>query len=273
MIRRDVRLPDGTPGWALISQMEHARISALLASHCRGRFDRSNASLIRDEMLVAIAAHDDGWREWDESPRLDAEHGRPLSFMELAVGDSTAIWSKSIAIAAEIGPLAAWMVSGHFLRLLEHSEHARLDPVAQSWLKEIGARRKAWFAKWQSYDPEARDAGVAAEALEWLWTFDEASLWICRQCPVGGETRQRSADSYPSGRGTPVEMELAGAGAPISDAPTRGVAPAKPWRFDVETLELEASALLVPARRYDSPRQLLAAGRLDTLRWLLIPSA
>lgn len=273
MIRRDIQLADGAPGWALISQIEHARISALLASHCRGRFGRSNASLIRDEAIGAIAAHDDGWREWDAAPRLDAEHGRPLSFMELAVSDSTAIWSKSITIAVEIGPLAAWMVSGHFMRLLEHSEHARCDPVASAWLAEIGARREAWFAKWQSYDPKARDAGVAAETLEWLWTFDEASLWICCQCPVDGEIRRRSADSYTSGRGTPVEMELAGAGTPASDAPARGVAHAEPWRFDVESLEFAVSGLLVAARRYDSPQQLLAAARPHTLRWLLVATA
>ena len=61
MIRRDIQLSDGAPGWALISQIEHARISALLASHCRGRFGRANASLIRDETLVAIAALEMSW--------------------------------------------------------------------------------------------------------------------------------------------------------------------------------------------------------------------
>jgi hypothetical protein len=165
------------------------------------------------------------------------------------------------------------MVSGHFIRLLEHSEHARFDPVAKSWLAEFGARRETWFAKWRSFDPEARDLRVAAEALEWLWAFDEASLWICCRCPAGREARQGSVAVYASGAGTPVEMELADAEAAAMRNPTRGVANAKPWRFDVESLELEASALLVRARRYDSPQQLLAAGRPDTLRWSLVPSA
>ncbi len=187
MIRRDVQLADGAPAWALISQIEHARISALFASQCRGQFGPAHASLIRDEVLVAIAAHDDGWREWEEAPQLDPKHGRPLSFMELAVGDATAIWSKSIAIAEEIGPLAAWMVSGHFMRLLEHSEHARFDSLAQSWLAEVRPRRDVWFAKWQAIEPELRDAAVADEALEWLWAFDEASLWFCCHGPVGDE--------------------------------------------------------------------------------------
>lgn len=271
MIRRDIQLSDGAPGWALISQIEHARISALLASHCRGRFGRANASLIRDETLVAIAAHDDGWGEWDDAPRLDAEHGRPLSFMELAVEDSTSIWSKSIEVAAEIGPLAAWIVSGHFIRLLENSEHAQFDPSAQAWLSETSSRRDAWFAKWQSYDPEARDAAVANEALQWLWSFDEASLWICHQGPVGGEAGRNSA--YAIGAGAPVTMTLSSRGEMSAGNLARGVVHAEPWRFDVESLELDGSALIVPAGRYNSPQQLLAAGRPDTLRWLLVPSA
>lgn len=273
MIRREVQLADGSLYWALISQIEHARISAQLASHCRGQFGAESASLIRDEVLVAIAAHDDGWREWETAPRLDAQLGRPLSFMELPVADATAIWSKSIAIADEIGPLAAWMVSGHFMRLLDHSEHARFEPQAQAWLAEIAPRREAWFAKWRSYDPDARDAAVADEALQWLWAFDEASLWFCCRCPVGDETRQDAAGVSASGRGTPVELKLSGEGARVIGEPDRGVAHAAPWRFDVESIELEANALLVPARRYDSPQQLLAAGRPHLLRWRLIAAA
>lgn len=269
MIRRDVRLADGAPGWALISQIEHARISALLASQCRGRFGPVNSSLIRDEVLVAIAAHDDGWAEWEQAPQLDAKHGRPLSFMELPVRDATTIWSKSIAVAEEIGPLAAWIVSGHFMRLLEHSEHAQFEPLAKSWLADICPRREAWFAKWQAIEPELRDAAVADAALEWLWAFDEASLWFCCHCPTGGETRPDAKEPYAAGRGTPVELTLSGEGASAADQLDRGVAHAAPWRFDVASIEIEAVALLVPAQRYDSPQQLLAAGRPQTLRWRL----
>lgn len=267
MIRREVQLADGSPGWALISQVEHACISAQLASQCRGRFGPVNSSLIRDEVLVAIAAHDDGWAGWEQAPQLDAKHGRPLSFMELGVADATVIWSKSITVADEIGPLAAWMVSGHFMRLLEHSEHARFDSLAQSWLAEVRPRREAWFARWQAIEPEARDRVVADEALQWLWAFDEASLWFCCHGPVGGEQRRDASDAYASGRGTPVEMSLSGDGEQAVSEPERGVAHAAPWHFAVESLELEATALLVPAKRYDSPQQLLAAGTPHTLRW------
>ena len=271
MIRRDVQLADGAPAWALISQIEHARISALLASQCRGRFGSVESSLIRDEVLVAIAAHDDGWSEWEQAPQLDAKHGRPLSFMELPIRDATTIWSKSIAVAEEIGPLAAWMVSGHFMRLLEHSEHAQFDPLTRSWLAEIHPRREAWFARWQAIDPEVRDMSVANEALQWLWAFDEASLWFCCSAPVVGEAPLAGGGFETAGRGTAIEMKFAGVGALAASHDSRGQATATPWRFDDGCIDVEVESLLVPAGRYETPRDLLAAGKSLLLGWRLLP--
>lgn len=268
MIRRDVQLPDGSRCWALISQIEHARISALLASQCRGRFGSVQSSLIRDEALVAIAAHDDGWREWDEAPQLDVKLGRPLSFMELAVADATTIWSKSITIAEEIGPLAAWMVSGHFARLLQHSEHARHEPLASSWLAEIGPRREAWFATWQAIDPADRDLAVANEALQWLWTFDEASLWLCCSAPIMGEPLRAGGSFEIAGCGTTLEMKFAAISAAAASPDERGQAITTPWRFD-DGIDVDIESLLVPAGRYATPQKLLAAGRPQALRWRL----
>lgn len=268
MIRRDVRLSDGTPGWALISQIEHARISALLASQCEGRFGPANSSLVRDEVLVAIAAHDDGWAEWEQTPQLDAKHGWPLSFMELAVGEATAIWSKSIAVAEEIGPLAAWMVSGHFMRLLEHSEHAKLEPLAQAWLSEISPCREAWFARWQAIEPELRNAVVAAEAFDWLWAFDEMSLWFCCRSPTIADEGPTGRTSRLVGHGTSVELRLESA-SPDESASGSPEATATPWRFDRPALELSTPAKVLPVARYESVESLFAAATATTLRWRL----
>ncbi len=268
MIRRDVQFSDGSPGWALISQIEHARVSAWLASQCEGRFGPANSSLVRDEVLVAIAAHDDGWREWEEEPQLDAQHGRPLSFMELAVGEATAIWSKSIAIAEEIGPLAAWMVSGHFMRLLDHSEHAKLEPLAQAWLSEIRPRREAWFAKWQAIEPELRDSVVAAEALDWLWAFDEMSLWFCCRCPTTAGETPTSRTSRLVGHGTSVELHLESV-YPDESASGSPEAIVTPWRFDQPALELTTPAKIVPVAQYESVKSLFAVATATTLRWRL----
>ncbi len=189
--------------------------------------------------------------------------------MELPIGDATAIWSKSIAGAEAIGPLAAWMVSGHFQRLLEHSEHARLEPLAARWLAEIRPRRDAWFAKWQAIEPELRDATVADEALDWLWAFDEASLWICCHGPTVGEERRDAGGAYVSGCGTAVEMQLGARRR--ADAPAgRWTATATPWLFDTAAFDLTAPAKVAPAMHYASSASLLAATSETTLRWRFV---
>jgi hypothetical protein len=269
MIRRVIQFPDGAAGWVLISQIEHARISGQLAAHCLGRFTANELADVRRELLTAIACHDDGWADWERSPRLDATLARPVSFMELEVAEALDVWTKSITAAEQQGPLAAWMVTGHFSRLLENSDHARHDPLAATWLGEMRQRREKWLADWRARNPAVRTRGVAEEALQWLWAFDEVSLWFCCHCPVGGERRPNAPQQSRVGRGTPIEMELFASGARVGAAKSRGAAGATPWRFDVALIDIEAAGCIVPVRRYENSQALLAAAEPHTLRWRL----
>jgi hypothetical protein len=263
MIRRDIRLADGSAGWMLISQIEHARISAELAAHCTGRFGGESdvaSSEVRNEVLAAILHHDDGWAEWEQSPQLDRASGRPLAFTELAVADALAVWTRSVEAAAAIGPLAAWMVSGHFLRLANHSETTRENADFKTWKSQFGARRIAWLALWQSGDPGRLTRGLADEALQWLWTFDEVSLWLCCTCLLH-EPIPCAPEPYSAGHGTPIEMELHAGGPEL--------AVLRPWRFDRETLEVTISGRQVTAARYRNSAELHAAGAQASLHWRL----
>jgi hypothetical protein len=263
MIRRDAKLADGSAAWVLISQIEHARIGAQLAAHCSGRFSAGEISDdIRCEVLAAIEHHDDGWAEWERSPRLHADSGKPVSFMELQPAEAIEIWTKSIAAAEEHGPLAAWMVAGHFARLLRNSEHAKSDRRAKIWLDGVKIARGEALSQWQKVDTSLRTEQLAEEALQWLWTVDEVSLWFCCTCPSAAETRQAqdiAKLSKPAGRGTPVEMQLSSGG--------NGLAGAAPWRFGVVAIDIEAEARIVPARPYASAEALLAAAQPHPLRW------
>ncbi len=278
MIRRDVRLADGAAGWMLISQTEHARISAELAAHCRGRFGAlstgagsgstptDNSSLpppaVRDEVLAAILHHDDGWTEWERVPQLDPGAGQPLAFTELSPVDALAIWSKSIDAAAAIGPLAAWMVAGHFLRLAVNSETMQSAAAFLAWRDSMAGRRDGWLAAWRQADPAARTPAVADEALQWLWTFDEASLWFCCTCSPTEHAIPCAPEPYRAGRGTPIEMELFPSG---SEA-----AVAEPWRFNRQELAFTVAGHVVPAMRYRDPKKLLASAVPEKLHWRLI---
>jgi hypothetical protein len=44
-----------------------------------------------------------------------------------------------------------------------------------------------------------------------------------------------------------------------------------PWRFDAESIDLEAACRIVPARRYENAAALFAACQPHTLRWRLAP--
>lgn len=273
MIRRDIRLADGAAGWMLISQLEHARVSAELAARCTGRFASNpqragssptpaplHPSPLREEVLAAIRHHDDGWLSWEQSPRLDRTSGRPLTFTELEPAEAIAIWSASIAAATAVGPLAAWMVASHFLRLARRHADDKAHGELQSWRSQMVEHCAGWLASWQTQDPQQYTAEVAAAALEWLWTFDEISLWLCCTC-LGDEPIPCAPDAYLAGRGTPLAMELAATGAAASTA--------MPWRFTASSIDVEITGQAVPAAHYQKPAELLAASVPHCLHWRL----
>jgi hypothetical protein len=267
MIRRDARLADGAAAWILISQVEHARISAELAEHCLGRFHSATIGKIRNEVLAAIRRHDDGWLQWEQSPRLHVDSGWPVSFMELETAEALSIWSSSIEQAATHGPLAGWMVAGHFCRLLGKYGDPDHEPEARVWYEQMQKQRAALLEAWRQTDRTLHSVELADESLQWLWTFDEVSLWFCLTCPSAGDNLPRASQRNRVGRGTPIEMELSAMNsmAPANQSP--GIAVGKPWRFDAPFLAIEAPAQIVPAAPYESSSQMLAAGADHVLQW------
>lgn len=276
MIRRDIRLPDGAAGWMLISQVEHARISAELASHCIAQFPRTQRAEgftpsvpsprplanIQTELLAAIAHHDDGWREWERAPQLDPKHDRPLAFTELPPAEAVAIWSRSVDAAAQHGPLAAATVAGHFLRLASKSETTRTAAAVVAWRADMQSRRDAWLATWAERDPHVHTQAVADEALQWLWTFDEVSLWFCCTCMPDERSIPCAPQAHCAGRGTPIELELC--------LVASGTATTRPWRFDVRALSFAADGWSLPAVHYENAIDLVVASTPKRISWRIV---
>ncbi len=281
MIRRDIDLGDGRACWLLVSQVEHARLSAVLAERCLNRFGQSSFSgtdsgmvatqieSVRRELLQAITRHDDGWTQWETHPGLDPEWRRPLSFRELPLGESLVNWEGSIQSAAEVGPLAAWVVSGHFAALLETSEKDHDRDASAKWLAKTADQRVAWLAEWQTLNPALHSQRLAEEALVWLQTFDLTSLWICSVCPAGGEKVSQWPQVYHMGPGKMLDTRIAV--DPKAEIAECGVVTVDPWRFDVPELAIELAAHVVPVRQYQNTGELLAAYEPHQLRWRLTP--
>ena len=274
MIRRDITLADDTQRWSLISQVEHARLSGeLAASWGNDRFDPVVGSTesdsthdlmaVRKEVLAAITHHDDGWREWDAAPKMDPVERQPYSFTEMPLEDALDIWRASILACATIGPLAAWMVAGHFIELRSGSD----TQTAQSdhWIDEMTTRRKQWLAEWQGVNPVSHTMGLAELALQWLRLFDLLSLWLCfRKCdplqfPADSDTSILVAEPIrfvPQENGTNDELQTIYV---------------RPWPFRTTTIDLAANSLLVPAYQYSDGIECTETAQREAIRWQLKP--
>jgi hypothetical protein len=211
-----------------------------------------------DELQQAILHHDDGWEPWDRAPRVDPQSGRPYDFLEMPLPEALRIWERSIERARQIGPLAAYVVSGHFTALLGASLSRRAEaerqPEAASFLARQALCQRLWLAAWHAAGP-ARTEAAAGAAVAALQFFDRLSLWFCcRELPPPRE------DGLPGGARSRFE------------AVAVGRVRVEPWPWDAPSLEVFVTARRVEAAHYASDAELAkAASQVLTLGWLLRP--
>ena len=244
MIRRPVTAADCHPRWALISQVEHARVAGELAEHWGA--PPFEPLVPRDELVATIFHHDDGWAEWERTPGVDPKHGRPLQFTEMPVTESLVIWQRSIDAVRPLGDLAPWLVSGHFSALLRRSNawqptRPPESPAAQAFLQRQDHDREVWLAAWQHRDPPHNTNAVAERGLEWLQFFDALSLWLC--C---SERHEPQSFRVPSGSTLTF--------TPSSSIKIR----VDPWPWTGRELHVQTPARAIPVASY-SAEQLRSA--------------
>ena len=231
MIRRDEIDADGTRRWLLIDQITHARLAAQLA--LQWHFETSWPPEVRDQFVAAVDHHDDGWAEWDSHPGVDSQ-GRPLNFTEMPTSLSTAIWRRSIAAGAAIGPLAVYVIAWHFRSLLLRFDgwrnaDATARQAGEDFLAFSEAEMTAAAAEWLSGETE-RTPELAALSLQALQAFDALSLWFC--CAA-----RTAADEF-----------IIPPGPPIAFIPRDlHSVTVSPWPFFLDELTLEVRGGSVPA--------------------------
>ncbi len=264
MIRRELARPDvAGASWILISQVDHARLSGQLAEHWGA--GEVVPLVARDELLWAITHHDDGWSEWEQTPGVEADTGRPRSFTEMDVADGLEIWSRSITGAAEHGALAGYVVAGHFCALLRRFDAAWKNKpmetqLAERFLATYDNLRDGCLQAWLSHSGDhTRD--LAERALLQLQLFDALSLWFCcSECP--------QPEEFTTPGGATVRFEMAD---PASQGEPQRVV-VRHWPLAVEGLNLEIAGRAVPVRRYRGQADLAAAPSQSVqLGWRLEP--
>lgn len=171
------RRPAGT--FSLITQPEHASLAGDLAA----RFRRPPFPVPPDEIVRAIAWHDQGWAGFDlphtglASPP-QRPGGRPRSFIDMEVVEFLVAWKRSIDDCARLSPTGGIIVSAHFCRLARY----RLDRIhdtpddtgrLNSFLRAEDARQSALLP------PSGRSAGELRSLTDLLQFCDLLSLYLC----------------------------------------------------------------------------------------------
>lgn len=167
-------------GIAAITQADHAGLAGELAARWGGelahRFEPWGA------MVIATRRHDDGWKEWDASPRIDPD-GRPLDFITVSMTDRVDIYRRGVELVMDEGPrvalLASLHVTGLFLGRFE-AEATRFIDLLQA---EDRALAEEFVSEQESLQAEMR-AGAGADPMpqyRLLQVFDRLSLALCIQ--------------------------------------------------------------------------------------------
>ncbi|MBL9081135.1 MAG: DUF3891 family protein [Planctomycetales bacterium] len=265
MIRRDITLEDGRPGWALVSQVEHARIAMEMA---RAWSDAVFAlPERREEFIAAVYHHDDGWIAWELRPTVG--DGKPRDFLEMPIDEALAIWRRSIAVARNDGPLAGYAVSTHFATLCGRSaEEKSHDPtwkyLAEEFLEEQADHASDWRRDLvaQGMPPPTVDVQTTL-AWQSLRLFDLLSLWLC--C-----AERREPDVV--GIGEFAEFQM----TPQADEGGAAVIRVDPWPLVGRSLELAVACRTIPAGDYPTDAALSEVLQGDACRdarltWRLVP--
>lgn len=166
--------------WLVIAQPDHAALAGDLA---RGIWSSAFPKL-DEEIIRAIALHDEGWRSFDLDTMV--RDGRPLSFLDLGPSEFLQAWTGSISTAEQVGPLAGILVSGHFLRLARvHIETRGENADVRKFLQDQFAHQDRLFPK-LSHTRE--ELSVLTDVLQFC---DLLSLYLCCGAPEAVEFPQR----------------------------------------------------------------------------------
>jgi len=98
----------------LITQPDHARLARRVMEHCVPLASRSR----RDEILYAIAEHDNGWAEEDAAPSVNLATGQVLDFVSAPISVRQGVWPRGVARLAG-DPWAAALVAQHAMTVYD----------------------------------------------------------------------------------------------------------------------------------------------------------
>ena len=128
-------------GWLLITQPDHAALSAQLMTEWRA--DGLPAHPRRDIILLATREHDAGWADVDVAPLVDPASGQVLDFVHAPDVTRQSVWPRSVErLTGE--PYADALVAQHALHVYRDN---RPDPAWTPFFEQMEALRREQLAR------------------------------------------------------------------------------------------------------------------------------
>lgn len=119
----------------LITQPDHAHLAARVMDRCVPL--RSHPR--RQEILHAIAEHDNGWREEDAAPSVNPETGAIQDFINASLDVRHRVWPRAVARLAD-SPWAAALVAQHAITVYDRF---RADLAWEAFFRSMEEARDA----------------------------------------------------------------------------------------------------------------------------------
>lgn len=118
-----------------ITQPDHAALAGRLMSHWAA--DGLPDSPRRSAILLAVEAHDNGWREIDRAPFVDESSGEVRDFVTLPAAMRRAVWPRVVGELRDT-PYSAALVAEHALVAYRR---LRSDPEWAPFFEEMAGLR------------------------------------------------------------------------------------------------------------------------------------
>ncbi|HUP21350.1 MAG TPA: DUF3891 family protein [Thermoanaerobaculia bacterium] len=198
--------------WLLVTQNDHAALAADLLGSWRALAGISQ----RELLLRATRRHDNGWRETDSAPRIDAE-GNPQDFRSVPSRERRRLWERGIERYRRSDPECALLV-------VEHALWLHRDAAADRDLLALTDTARQVREELTGEDPGR--LALVTELYPWLRLADDLSLRSCM------------------GLTAPFELELPGAHRSLTGTLRRPEAPSEVsihstmWKLSVDPFPL-----------------------------------
>jgi hypothetical protein len=242
-------------GAICVQQVAHAAIAGQIARAWGNA--AFGAPAPREALEIAAARHDDGMRDFDDSPSLDPATGLPHTYLTMPRDTHLDSWERGTTALAEVSPYAAVLVSLHRTELLLRHRGSRLGALLDRgnrahlrWQRKLrtrlldGLRADPAWARLATPELLERNRRL-------LRSWDRTSLNLC--VPMLPSTVR----DVPAAEGTEDVV--------LSERD--GTVTVDPWPFSAQQVEVRAEGRLLE-RRFDDEDEMLRTLREAPIRTL-----